>query len=60
MWLYISALVVLIGAEFNSEMERQTKRDTTEGPEKPLGQRHATSADTVGPTREELRAARKQ
>ena len=29
----------LIGAEFNSEMERQTKRDTTEGAEKPLGQR---------------------
>ena len=60
MWLYISALTVLIGAEFNSELERQTKRDTTEGPEKPLGARGATSADTVGPTREEMRAPRKQ
>jgi membrane protein len=60
MWLYISALAVLLGAEFNSEMERQTKRDTTEGPEKPMGQRGATSADTVGPSREELRAPKKK
>jgi membrane protein len=60
MWLFISALTVLIGAEFNSEMERQTKRDTTEGAEKPLGQRGATSADTVGPSRDEMRAPRKQ
>jgi membrane protein len=60
MWLYISALTVLIGAEFNSELERQTKRDTTKGPEKPLGARGATSADTVGPTREEMRAPKKQ
>jgi membrane protein len=60
MWLYISALSVLVGAEFNSELERQTKRDTTEGPEKPLGQRGATSADTVGPSREEMRAPQKQ
>jgi membrane protein len=60
MWLYISALAVLIGAEFNSEMERQTKRDTTEGPEKPLGARGANSADTVGPSRESLRAPKKK
>lgn len=60
MWLFISALTVLIGAEFNSEMERQTKRDTTEGAEKPLGQRGATSADTVGPSRDEMRAPRQQ
>ena len=60
MWLYISALTVLIGAEFNSEMERQTKRDTTEGPEKPLGARGATSADTVGPSREEMRPPKKK
>ncbi len=60
LWLYISALTVLVGAEFNSEMERQTKRDTTEGPEKPLGERGANSADTVGPSREELRAPQKK
>ena len=60
MWLYISAFVVLLGAEMNAEMERQTIRDTTEGSEKPLGQRHAQAADTVGPSREALRPEKKK
>ena len=60
MWLYISALTVLIGAELNSELERQTKRDTTEGAEKPLGGRGANAADTVGPSREEMRPPKKK
>lgn len=60
MWLYISALTVLVGAEMNSELERQTKRDTTDGPEKPMGARGANSADTVGPSREEMRPPKKQ
>ena len=51
LWLYLSAYVVMLGAEINSEMERQTRRDTTTGPEKPMGQRHAYSADTLGPAR---------
>lgn len=46
-WLYLSAYVLLLGAEFNCELERQTTRDTTEGVEKPLGQRGAFAADTV-------------
>lgn len=50
MWLYLSAFVVLIGAEINSEMERQTRKDTTTGKPKPLGQRDAYSADTLGPS----------
>jgi membrane protein len=50
MWLWLSAFVVLLGAELNSEMEHQTKRDTTTGPEKPMGQRGARMADRVGPT----------
>lgn len=53
MWLYLSAYVVLIGAELNAEMERQTLKDTTTGPEKPIGQRGARAADTVGPTRDQ-------
>lgn len=60
MWLYLSAFVVLLGAEMNSELERQTKKDTTEGEPKPMGQRGAASADTLGPTRDELQAPRKQ
>jgi membrane protein len=50
-WLFLTAYVVLFGAELNSEMERQTEKDTTEGPPKPLGARRAYSADTVGPSR---------
>lgn len=49
MWLYLSAFIVLFGAELNAEMERQTLKDTTEGAPKPMGQRGAQSADTVGP-----------
>lgn len=52
MWLYVTAYAVLVGAEFNSEMERQTLKDTTEGGPKPLGQRGAYAADTVGPAKE--------
>jgi membrane protein len=39
---------VLLGAEFDAEIERQTARDTTTGPERPMGQRDAEVADTVG------------
>ena len=49
MWFYVSAFVVILGAEINSELERQTVHDTTAGPLKPMGERGAFSADTVGP-----------
>jgi membrane protein len=48
MWLWVSAFVVLLGAELNAEMEHQTRKDTTTGPEKPLGARGAYVADHVG------------
>ena len=47
MWFYISAFVVLLGAELNAELELQTKRDTTTGPGKPMGERGAFVADHV-------------
>jgi membrane protein len=47
-WMWLSTIVVLLGAELNSEIEHQTARDTTVGPEKALGARGATMADTVG------------
>lgn len=48
MWMWISALVVLVGAELNSEIEHQTAHDSTVGAAKPLGTRGAVMADTVG------------
>ncbi len=50
LWFYLSGFVVILGAEINAEMERQTKRDTTEGQPQPMGKRGAYSADTVGPS----------
>ena len=48
-WIWVSVIIVLIGAELNAEMEHQTARDTTTGAERPLGERGATVADHVGP-----------
>jgi len=47
-WIWISIIVVLVGAKLSAEMERQTARDTTTGRPKPLGARGAQMADTVG------------
>ncbi len=44
-WLYLSSYVLLIGAELNAELERQTRFDTTEGPPRPEGERGAAVAD---------------
>ena len=51
MWMWISAIVILVGAELNAEIEHQTARDSTVGPDKPLGRRGAIMADTVGAAR---------
>ncbi len=48
LWLYITAYVVILGAELNCELERQTVVDTTTGPARPLGERQAYAADTLG------------
>ena len=48
MWMWLSTIVVLVGAELNSEIEHQTAHDTTVGPARPLGGRGAVMADTVG------------
>jgi membrane protein len=47
-WLWLSTIVVLLGAELNAEIEHQTARDSTIGADKPLGARGAVMADTVG------------
>ena len=47
MWFLLTAYAILIGAEMNGEVERQTEKDTTTGEEEPMGRRGAYSADTV-------------
>ncbi|MBQ0824813.1 YihY/virulence factor BrkB family protein [Microvirga terrae] len=47
-WIWLSTIVVLLGAEINSEMEHQTAKDTTEGSDQPMGVRGARMADTIG------------
>jgi membrane protein len=48
MWMWLSAVIVLVGAKLNAEIEHQTAEDTTVGAPKPLGSRGAVMADTVG------------
>lgn len=48
MWLYLSALVIILGAEINAEIEHQTARDSTTGSPQPMGSRGAHVADTLG------------
>lgn len=47
-WTWISAIIVILGAEVNAELEHQTARDSTTGPERPMGERGAYMADTLG------------
>ena len=46
-WLWIMVAFVITGGEINAEMEHQTRKDTTTGPERPMGTRGAQMADTV-------------
>lgn len=48
MWFWLSAYIVMLGAELNAEMERQTRKDTTTGEPRPMGEREAVAADTLG------------
>jgi membrane protein len=50
-WMWISAVVILLGGELNAEIEHQTAHDSTVGAEKPIGERGAVMADTIGAAR---------
>jgi membrane protein len=47
-WIWISTMVILVGAKINAELEHQTEADTTVGTPAPQGTRGARMADTVG------------
>jgi membrane protein len=58
LWLWITALCVLLGAEVNAELERQTEKDSTRGDRQPLGRRGAEVADQVAaPARDDRQGA---
>jgi membrane protein len=47
LWLYLTAVAVIIGAGINAEAERQTARDSTIGRPRPRGERGAVVADRL-------------
>ncbi len=47
LWFFLTAFIILLGGEINSETEHQTATDTTVGPDEPMGQRGAFHADHV-------------
>jgi membrane protein len=51
-WIWISIIVVLLGAKLNAEMKHQTAPERTNGQPKPLGMRGAKMADAVGATQD--------
>jgi len=48
MWFWISAYIILMGAELNAELEAQAHADTTAGCDKAIGTRGAENADNPG------------
>lgn len=49
LWLWVTVFLVIVGAAINAETERQTTRDSTVGPDRPLGERGAVVADSAPP-----------
>ncbi len=47
LWFFLTSFVIMLGAVINTELEHQTRRDTTVGDEKPMGKRGAFFADHV-------------
>jgi membrane protein len=48
-WLWLTVLLIVVGAAVNAEAERQTTQDSTVGPDRPVGERGAVVADSVPP-----------
>jgi membrane protein len=48
MWMWVSSIVILFGAQLNSEIEHQTVRDAIVQGDNPLGARGAVMADSGG------------
>ena len=53
MWIWISAIVILIGGELDAEIERQIGQDSTAGGPGPMSARRAATADALDPAHDE-------
>lgn len=49
-WIWLSVIILIVGAELNAELEHQTACDSTTGTPQPMGNRGAFVADTLGKT----------
>jgi membrane protein len=54
-WIWISVIILILGAELNAELEHQTAIDTTIGAPAPMGERGAVVADTLGESANETK-----
>ncbi|WP_104525352.1 YihY/virulence factor BrkB family protein [Blastococcus atacamensis] len=53
-WVWLTVFLAIVGAAVNAEAERQTRHDSTVGPERPLGERGAAVADSAPPYPDEM------
>lgn len=47
-WMWLSIVILIVGAKLNAELEHQTAIDSTTGEPQPMGERGAFVADTLG------------
>jgi len=47
LWMYYSVMIIAFGAGLNAELELITRRDSTVGPNRPMGERGAFVADNT-------------
>lgn len=52
-WFFLSTYLILLGGEINAELEHQTRKGSTTGKPRPIGQRGAHVADTLGAEKED-------
>lgn len=57
LWLMITTVNIILGAEINSKLEHQTGVDTTVGSHEPMGDRNAFVADDLGKSHESMRSS---
>ena len=60
LWFWLTAMSIIIGAELNAEMERQTLAETTYGPNHPVTKRRAQMVNFLSKPTRRLRHKRQE